>query len=72
MGFTPSASWAQALNECVAEDAKLPQHQRLVDGAPPPAGLPLWASIEDDFWVLEEEAEELGNKAVHGRKWLRA
>ena len=54
MGFTGSASWAQAFNEVVAEEAHLPQDRRLVDGTIPPASLPAWGSVLGGFWSLEE------------------
>eukprot|EP00974_Lingulodinium_polyedra_P105962 10257674-Lingulodinium_polyedra.AAC.1 len=58
MGMTTSAAWAQAFTEVIGEDAQLPAASRLVADAPPPEALPLWGSIEDDFWCIEELDEE--------------
>ena len=54
MGLTTSACWAQALTECIGEDALLPVRHRLVADQPPPEAFPVWGSIEDNFWVIEE------------------
>ena len=55
MGFAASASWAQGFNEVVAQDAALPLARRAVADRPCPGRFPVWASILDDFWFLEEE-----------------
>ena len=54
MGMTTSACWAQALPECIGEGALLSEESRLVADRPPPEAFPVWGSIEDDFWVIEE------------------
>ena len=56
MGFTAAASWAQGFNEAIVGPnfANLPTNQRLCDGLLPPEKFPIWASILDDFWGLEE------------------
>ena len=56
MGFTAAAAWAQAYNEQKAREAELPVDSRLVDGKPPPSGFPIWGSILDDVWAIEEES----------------
>eukprot|EP00974_Lingulodinium_polyedra_P035001 3363620-Lingulodinium_polyedra.AAC.1 len=71
MGMTTSAAWAQALTEVIGLDAQLPPTARLVADAPPPVGFPVWGSIEDDFWVIEEEDSEDDFTPV-GPQWLRA
>ena len=38
--------------------------QRLVDDRPAPANFPVWGSMLDDFWTLEEEAD--GGGALYG------
>ncbi|CAL1171994.1 unnamed protein product [Cladocopium goreaui] len=54
MGFTAAASWAQAYNEAKAVSVSLPSHSRLVDSQPPPSVFPIWGSILDDIWAIEE------------------
>eukprot|EP00973_Karenia_brevis_P068062 9468911-Karenia_brevis.AAC.1 len=52
MGFGPSAGWAQALTDKVTSD--LPADKQVRIDREPPFSLPLWGSIEDDVWALEE------------------
>ena len=67
MGFTAAAAWAQAYNEQKAVEAALPDSARLVDGKPPPKNFPIWGSILDDVWAIEEdEGDDLGV----GHDWL--
>ena len=54
MGFTAAASWAQAYNEAKAVEVGLPQDRRLIDDKPPPKQFPIWGSILDDVWALDE------------------
>eukprot|EP00973_Karenia_brevis_P060859 8463304-Karenia_brevis.AAC.1 len=69
MGFGPSASWAQAYNDAAAEAVNLPQQQRLVDLSVAPTNFPIWGSIEDDFWAIEEESPD--GTAPESKEWLR-
>lgn len=67
MGFTAAAAWAQAYNEQKAVEAALPDNARLVDGKPPPKDFPIWGSILDDVWAIEEDdGDDLGV----GHDWL--
>ena len=66
MGFTAAAAWAQAYNEQKAREADLPTESRLVDGSPPPACFPIWGSILDDVWAIEEDSTE----QAKGHDWL--
>ena len=50
MGFSPSAGWAQAVNDTVAERASLPQDRGVVFDRPAPLDPPIWGSIFDDMW----------------------
>jgi len=68
MGFTAAAAWAQAYNEQKAREAGLPAESRLVDGRPPPKGFPIWGSILDDVWAIEEDPP--ADRAV-GQEWLQ-
>ncbi|CAE8581762.1 unnamed protein product, partial [Polarella glacialis] len=54
MGFTGAAAWAQGFNESIAMRAELPPDSRLVDGKPVPTQLPVWGSILDDMWAIDE------------------
>ena len=65
MGFTGSACWAQLFNEGIISTTSLPAEARLIDGAPPPPSFPIWGSILDDFWGIEEEGQEAA------AAWLR-
>ena len=69
MGFTAAASWAQAYNEAKAVEVGLPQDRRLIDDKPPPKHFPIWGSILDDVWALDEctSAEDPPGVAS---KWL--
>ena len=65
--FTAAAAWAQAYNEQKAVKAALPDNARLVDGKPPPKDFPIWGSILDDVWAIEEDdGDDLGV----GHDWL--
>ena len=68
MGFTPSATWAKMFNDVVAEDIALPQDRRIVAESIVPPTLPVWGSIEDNFWVVEEETE--AREDIVGPVWL--
>ena len=37
------------------KDSELPAARRLVDGRAAPPGFPIWGSIIDDMWVVEED-----------------
>ena len=54
MGFTGSAAWAQGLNEALSLRGGLPQGRRMVDGTVPPGRPPVWGSILDDIWAVDE------------------
>ena len=63
MGFSGSVSWAQRLNESLVEVSGLPAERRLVQNELPPAGYPVWGSIIDDIWAVNEDgSEDLGNE----------
>ena len=64
MGFGPSAGWAQALTEVVT--AELPKDKRLHPSQPVPVGLPVWGSICDDIWAMEEHLSDRQD----GPAWL--
>ena len=68
MGFGPSAGWAQALTDLVAQDADLPEEQRLHPDRVTPSTLPIWGSIIDDIWALDHLEEE-GHTSI-GPQWL--
>ena len=68
MGFTASCSWAQAASEEAVRRAALPDSARLVEGQLAPARPPLWGSIIDDLWAVEEEAEN--EAAPVGPAWM--
>eukprot|EP00974_Lingulodinium_polyedra_P087508 8481733-Lingulodinium_polyedra.AAC.1 len=67
MGFGPSAGWAQTLTDKATAAAGLPESQRVHIDRLPPREFPLWGSIADDVWAVEELAH--GGKAC-GPRWL--
>jgi hypothetical protein len=69
MGFTAAAAWAQAYNEAKAVEVSLPRDARLIDSQPPPQRFPIWGSILDDVWALEE-CNSLEDPPGIGSKWL--
>ncbi len=66
MGFGPSAGWAQGLTDVVAIDAQLPEDCRVHPDFVVPECLPVWGSIIDDIWALEDETRTKGV----GAEWL--
>eukprot|EP00974_Lingulodinium_polyedra_P067722 6557205-Lingulodinium_polyedra.AAC.1 len=68
MGFAASASWAQAATEVATGMAGLPVDARVVEGRPTPLEGPVWGSILDDVWTLEEE--DASGRAPVGRAWV--
>lgn len=69
MGFTAAASWAQAYNEAKVAEVGLPQDKRLIDDRPPPSQFPIWGSILDDVWALDECASVDDPPSI-ASKWL--
>ena len=69
MGFCASAGWAQAVSEEAAAAAELPTECRLRMDDPAPPAFPIWGSILDDFWAIEEV--EPGSASTVGPGWLR-
>ena len=69
MGFTAAAAWAQAYNEAKAKEVGLPEQSRLIDTQPPPSSFPIWGSILDDVWALEE-CDSYDDPPATGSKWL--
>ena len=56
MGFAPSAGWAQAASDTAFLNAGLPQDRRVTFNEPCPSEMPLWGSIVDDLWALDERS----------------
>ena len=55
MGLAPSSAWAQAVTDAAASAADLPVDRRVRFGQVCPQELPVWGSIVDDFWTIEEQ-----------------
>ena len=68
MGFGPAAGFAQALTDVVTLRAELPPEKRVVPTALAPDALPVWGSIIDDVWALEEAGD--GGEFFIGPQWL--
>ena len=60
MGFGASAGWAQALADVVTAAAQLPPERRVTADEPPPHILPVWGTILDDVWALEDNPDQPG------------
>eukprot|EP00974_Lingulodinium_polyedra_P079361 7686424-Lingulodinium_polyedra.AAC.1 len=60
MGFAPSAGWAQALADQGPAVAGVPLERRVRPDVPPPRDFPVWGSIMDDIWAVEESEEQAG------------
>lgn len=74
MGLSGSVAWAQSASEVALARAKLPASHRLIEGRLAPGSLPIWASIIDDVWALEEEFRDVDPVAPAwmdsvGRAW---
>eukprot|EP00971_Amphidinium_carterae_P286189 5682629-Amphidinium_carterae.1 len=54
MGFKPAAGWAQAVSDSVLSASQIPQDRRVRFDKDICAELPVWGSIIDDIWVLEQ------------------
>ena len=54
MGFGPAAGWAQAVTDTATLQAGLPEQQRVTFKKPVPRNFPIWGSILDDVWTVEE------------------
>eukprot|EP00971_Amphidinium_carterae_P289191 5742148-Amphidinium_carterae.1 len=70
MGMGPAAGWAQAATDVATNRAGLPQHSRVRLGDVPPIGLPIWASILDDVWGIEET--DVNNTPSLVDSWMSA
>lgn len=66
MGWAPSAAFVQAVTDRATRD--LPPNRRVRPDEPIPDTFPLWGSIIDDMWVVEEADER---EHPDGPKWLR-
>eukprot|EP00971_Amphidinium_carterae_P105468 2088465-Amphidinium_carterae.1 len=55
MGMGPAAGWAQCCTDVSTKAAAMPEESRAVDGAVVPLHPPLWGSILDDVWAIDEQ-----------------
>eukprot|EP00974_Lingulodinium_polyedra_P075721 7335612-Lingulodinium_polyedra.AAC.1 len=70
MGFRASAGWAQCLTDTVVARAALPEDRRVVANRDPPADFPLWGTIIDDIWAIDQDNGDV--EAAEGLAWIRA
>jgi len=68
MGFRPSAGWAQGVTDTATLDADLPAGHQLRLDKPAPTSLPIWGSIVDDIWAIEEGPRRDRDTAVEA--WM--
>ena len=72
MGFGPSSGFAQAITDHVTDAAQLPASQRVKYASVMPRRLPVWGSIVDDLWALEQEDEtDRGVPNVDVQNWMQ-
>ena len=69
MGFAPAAGWAQCLTDTVTEKAGLPIESKLRIDEQAPKTFPVWSSIVDDIWWIDELVPS-GDGELHGPDWL--
>eukprot|EP00974_Lingulodinium_polyedra_P049321 4740433-Lingulodinium_polyedra.AAC.1 len=70
MGFRASAGWAQCLTDAVVARAALPEERRVVANRDPPADFPLWGTIIDDIWAIDQDNGDI--EATEGLAWIHA
>ena len=70
MGFGPAAGFAQALTDVCTGRASLPPERRLLPSEPAPSALPIWGSIIDDIWAVEE-CEKQQTAGDIGPVWMQ-
>ena len=58
VGFGGSATVAQAVALVAARKAGLPMSRRIAKDMPVPFDFPIWGSILDDVWAIEEEPSD--------------
>ena len=68
MGFGPAAGFAQGMTDATTAAAHLPEQQRVVRDRLCPEALPVWGSIIDDVWAVEEVPASNGEYI--GPQWL--
>ena len=68
MGFGPAAGFAQGMTDAATAAARLPEAKRLVPDRLCPDALPVWGSIIDDVWTLEEVPP--GGAELIGPQWM--
>ena len=69
MGFGPAAGWAQAVTDEAVLRAGLPTSQQVSATGTVPDSLPVWGSILDDVWAIDE-AKKPGEGDGEGKKWI--
>eukprot|EP00974_Lingulodinium_polyedra_P081929 7931603-Lingulodinium_polyedra.AAC.1 len=69
MGLAPSAGWAQAVTDLAASKAHVPEAARVRFDAPAPPDPPIWGSIIDDLWAIEQREGHQPGPQV--RRWMR-
>eukprot|EP00974_Lingulodinium_polyedra_P088594 8591748-Lingulodinium_polyedra.AAC.1 len=70
MGFGAAAGWAQAAANVVCRRACLPEQRRVLPDGLLPAELPVWGSILDDLWAVQEDAELEEQSAPMAQTWM--
>ena len=69
MGFTPSAGIAQAVTDEATRLGNLPADRKVTFDEAAPAEWPVWSSIIDDVWTIEERRHRTRRDADTS-KWL--
>ena len=67
MGFAGSAGWAQAVTD--AATSKLPKDKKVAFDTTAPQEWPVWGSILDDIWTIEER-QRVSRRSPATTAWL--
>lgn len=68
MGFTGSPGWAQAAADTIFLSGRLPQERRVTFERPCPVAPPVWGSIIDDLWAIDQPPGPISSSAA--RRWM--
>lgn len=68
MGFTGAPGWAQAAADTSFLSGRLPQERRVTFERPCPVAPPIWGSIIDDLWAIDQPPGPASSSAA--RKWM--
>ena len=71
MGFGPAAGLAQAVTDTATIRAELPTPKRVASDQPVTKSFPVWGSILDDVWSIEQNTDSGGEEDI-AQAWVAA